>query len=168
MVIFDLISLGCFKQGDFTLKSGKKSDYYLDLRCLVSHPPVLRKLVIKIRSRIGKTDKICGLPYAGIPYASALSTLYNQPMILLRKEKKEYGTKKMIEGDFVKGEELIIIDDILTTGKSILESLEHFKDFKIKKIVVIVDRQEGGRETLEAMGFQVESIFTLQDFISPK
>ena len=84
--------------------------------------------------------------------------------ILQRKEQKKHGTCKMIEGEYEDGSELIIIDDVLTSGTSIIESLEHLKQFKIKKIVVVVDREEGGREILENMGYTVESIFKVSDF----
>ena len=161
-----LLKLGCFKTGNFTLKSGEKSSYYIDLRCLVSHPKILMEVCDLIYYKMSKTDgKICGLPYAGIPYAQTVSIMYQRSNILLRKEAKKHGTGKMIEGDFKSGEDLIIIDDILTRGTSILESLEHLKDFNIKKIIVVVDRGEGGKKRLEEMGYQVESVFSISEFI---
>ena len=72
----------------------------------------------------------------------------------------------MIEGDYKPGDELVIIDDVLTSGTSILESLEYLKEFRIKKILVVVDRQEGGREILENMGYEVISLYTIKDFLS--
>ena len=86
-------------------------------------------------------------------------------MVMLRKEAKKHGTSKMIEGDYQKGEELILIDDILTSGTSIVESLQHLTDFKIDTIIVIVDRCEGGRDKLEKMGYKIHSLFTINDFI---
>jgi len=164
MVLDILIELGCCKEGDFTLKSGKKSNYYIDLRPLVSHPGILKNICQLMKTHIEEGVKICGLPYAGIPYAFTLSVLYDNPCVLLRKEKKQHGTAKLLEGDFQKGEELIVVDDILTTGESVIQSLKKLSCFKIKKIVIVVDREEGGRERLEKMGYQVESLFTLKDF----
>ena len=114
-----------------------------------------------------KTEKkiLCGLPYAGLPYAFGISMLSDIPLIMLRKEAKKHGTSKMIEGSFQKDEKLILIDDILTSGTSILESLEHLKDFKINTIMIVVDRGEGGKEKLEKMGYTIHSLFTIQDFI---
>ena len=164
-MINTLKDIGCFKEGDFTLKSGKKSKYYIDLRHLVSHPFVLKQLATEINTKIGNFNGlICGLPYAGIPYAQTVSILYSRACILLRKEQKKHGTCKMIEGEYENGDELVIIDDVLTSGTSIIESLEHLKQFKIKKIVVVVDREEGGKEILENMGYTVESIFKVSDF----
>ena len=143
-MINTLKNIGCFKEGDFTLKSGKKSKYYIDLRHLVSYPVILKELANKINTKIGNYNGlICGLPYAGIPYAQTVSVLHNRPSILLGKEQKKHGTSKMIEGEYRSGDELVIIDDVLTSGKSILESLEHLKIFNIKKILIIVDREEG-------------------------
>ena len=160
--------LGCFKEGDFVLKSDKLSNYYLDLRNLISYPTIMKELCNvlykNIVTDIDSNTIICGLPYAGIPYATTLSVLYSIPMILLRKEKKTYGTSKLIEGVWNETDEIIIIDDILTTGESIIESLPHFNKFKIKKIIVIVDRKEGGSNKLRNMGYNVESLYTIDDF----
>ena len=161
--------LGCFKEGEFILKSGKLSNYYLDLRNLISYPIIMKELCNevynKMVSSVNPNTIICGLPYAGIPYANTISILYSIPMILLRKEKKQYGTSKLIEGVWNETDEIIIIDDILTTGKSIIEALPHFNTIKIKKIVVIIDRKEGGSDKLREMGYKVESLYTIDDFL---
>ena len=169
ILINKLIELECFKEGNFLLKSGKKSHYYIDLRILVSYPKLLKEISILLYNKFKNIDGLlCGLPYAGIPYAQTISVLYNRPMILLRKEKKKHGTCKMIEGNYIEGQEIIIVDDILTSGTSLLESLEHLNKFKIKKIIVIVDRYEGGKEILNNKGYEVESLFSIEDFINIK
>ncbi len=155
------------KVGNFTLKSGKQSSYYVDFRPLISVPDIFYILCKYLSDLLPNSEKnyyICGLPYAGIPYCSVISTMKMIPMIMLRKEQKKYGTKKMIEGNINPSNEIVLIDDILTTGSSIVESLEYFKEYKIKKIVVLLDRKEGGRERIEKMGYQVESLFTISDF----
>jgi uridine monophosphate synthetase len=83
---------------------------------------------------------------------------------ITQKREKTYGTSKLIEGVWNETDEIIIIDDILTTGESIIESLPHFNKFKIKKIIVIVDRKEGGSNKLRNMGYNVESLYTIDDF----
>ena len=165
-LINKLIDLECFKEGDFLLKSGRKSNYYIDLRILVSYPELLKEISYLLYNKLKNIDGVlCGLPYAGIPYAQTISILYNRPMILLRKEQKAHGTCKMIEGDYIEGQEIIIVDDILTSGTSLLESLKYLNKFKIKKIIVIVDRNEGGKEKLKKLGYEVDSLFSIDDFL---
>ena len=160
-----LIQLECFKEGNFLLKSGKESKYYIDLRVLVSYPEILKEVSRMLYEKIEDINgKLCGLPYAGIPYAQTMSVIYNRPMILLRKEQKKHGTAKMIEGSINENDDIIILDDILTSGTSIIESLKYLDKFKIKKILVIVDRKEGGRERLNELGYEVESLFSIEDF----
>lgn len=159
-----LIELECIKKGEFVLKSGKTSEYYIDLRKLVSYPKILKELCDLIIEKIDSNiDLICGCPYAGIPYASCISLKQNIPMILLRKEQKKYGTKKMIEGEFSQNNNLLLIDDILTSGTSLIESMNYLKNFNIKQIIVIFDREEGGKEKIENLGYNVISLFSTSD-----
>ena len=161
-----LIHENVIKTGDFVLKSGKKSKYYVDFRSLISKPKLFSQLASMLGNLLpnNKDFFLCGLPYAGIPYCVFISTHKEIPMIMLRKEQKKYGTRKMIEGNIRSGEEVVLIDDILTSGTSIIESLEYLKDYKVKKIVVILDRCEGGKQKLENMGFEVISLFKIDDF----
>ena len=164
-LINELIGIGCYKEGKFKLKSGIESDYYLDFRHLISYPELLNKVCELIYEKIKNTPgTLCGLPYAGIPYSQTTSILYNRPSILLRKEQKTHGTCRMIEGVYKKNDNLIIIDDIITKGTSIFESLNYLTDFNIQKIIVLVDREEGGKDYIEKLGFKVESLFTVNDF----
>lgn len=156
------------KEGNFLLKSGKESKYYVDFRGLISKPEIFSMLVDLLILYLPKNKNyyLCGLPYAGIPYCVATSVKQLIPMIMLRKERKKYGTKKMIEGNISLGDEIVLIDDILTTGTSIIESLSHFNDYKIKTIIIILDRCEGGKEKLEEMGFKVIPLFKIDDFVN--
>ena len=127
-----IIELNCLKFGDFTLKSGAKSDYYINLRNLVRRPDIIKLIAQLIYTKLDNIEEpylICGLPYAGLPYANCLSTVFNIPLIVLRKEQKKYGMKNMIDGledNTLKN--VIIIDDIITSGSSINESLKYFKE----------------------------------------
>jgi len=157
------------KKGNFTLKSGMKSNYYVDFRPLISKPELFYLICRHLEKLLPNKQDIpyfiCGLPYAGIPYCSVISTAKMIPMIMLRKEMKSHGTKKMIEGDIKLGDEIVLIDDILTTGTSIIQSLGYLKDYKIKKVIILLDRQEGGKERLEEYGLEVQSLFTITDFL---
>ena len=164
-IIDKLVKLECFKEGNFFLKSGKQSDYYIDLRILVSYPEILKSICRLLYYKIENLDgKLCGLPYAGIPYAQSISIMFNRPMILLRKEKKSHGTCKMVEGSINDDDDIIVIDDVLTSGTSLLESLKYLNKYNIKKILVVVDRDEGGREKLQSIGYEVDSLFSIEDF----
>lgn len=167
MLIKKIKDLECFKEGEFKLKSGKISKYYIDLRKLISKPTIIKEITKLIYDKLNKLEnyKIIGIPYGGIPYAYCLSLTYDIPSLMLRKEIKNHGTKKMIEGIYEKNDKIILIEDVLTTGTSIFDSLKFLKDLKIEKIIVIVDRKEGGKEKLESLGFKVESIFTINDFL---
>ena len=93
-MIDTLKSLGCFKKGNYTLKSGKKSNYYIDLRNLVSHPLILKKICIELNDMLNNCGTICGLPYAGIPYAQSISVLFEIPIFFLEKNKKNMEPEK--------------------------------------------------------------------------
>lgn len=168
---------GCIKHGDFVLRSGKKSRYYMDLRTLVSKPREMNTISSLIWDKLPKDGYhktypasphkywAVGLPYAGIPHACHLSSQHLVPMVLLRNEAKKHGTANMIEGDFKQGDHLVIIDDVLTTGSSVMDALPFLNDFVIDKVVVIVDREQGGKEKLEGMGLKVESIFKISEIM---
>lgn len=154
-IVKEMCSTNFIKYGDFTLKSGIKSNYYVDVKSLFTSPCIIKslcnliykKLLLVLKENNISIEKIaiCGLPYAGIPFASYISILHNIPLILLRKEVKQYGTKKAYEGNLDNKTHLFLIDDIFTTGTSIKESLSIFNQTNpnIKThTLVIIDRSE--------------------------
>ncbi len=160
-----LLSAGCIKFGDFTLKSGLKSPIYIDLRQIISHPSLLARVAeayLPILQRL-TFDRLAGLPYAAIPIATAISIAGNYPMIYPRKEAKSYGTKAEIEGEYHAGETVVVIDDLATTGGSKFEAIEKLTGagLVVKDIVVLVDRQSGAKESLEEAGFRLHAVLTI-------
>jgi uridine monophosphate synthetase len=165
------------KRGDFTLKSGIHSSYYVDVKALISYPEIMATLsnllYIKIINIIRNENLnisqvvLCGLPYAGIPFVSYISMKHNISMILLRKEKKDYGTKKIFEGTLHEKKHLILVDDILTTGKSIIESLDMFSEFNINtSAVVLIDREEcDAQKNIFKRLKNIYSVFKLSRFL---
>src|SRR5574339_647255 len=122
----ELLSAGCIKFGEFTLKSGLISPIYIDLRQIISYPKLLAEVAqayLPIISNL-RFSRIAGLPYAAIPIATAISLAGNYPMIYPRKEAKMYGTRAEIEGEYHAGETIVVIDDLATTGGSKFEAIE--------------------------------------------
>ncbi len=164
-----LLSAGCIKFGEFTLKSGLKSPIYIDLRQIITHPKLLAEVgqaYLPLLSNL-TFDRIAGLPYAAIPIATAISLAGNYPMIYPRKEAKSYGTKAEIEGEYHAGETAIIIDDLATTGGSKFEAIEKLTGagLLVKDVVVLVDRQSGAKESLEQAGYAMHAVLTITQLL---
>ncbi len=160
-----LLAAGCVKFGEFTLKSGLKSPIYIDLRQLITCPSLLSsvaKAYLPILKQL-EFSRLAGLPYAAIPIATAISLAGDYPMIYPRKEAKEYGTKAEIEGEYHAGETVAVIDDLATTGGSKFEAIEKLSaaGLKVRDVVVLIDRQSGARESLEAAGFHLYAVLTI-------
>lgn len=164
-----LHEIGAIKFGEFTLKSGLKSPIYIDLRLLISYPKVL-KLISQTMIEIAKTlkfDVIAGIPYTALPIATAISISEDWPMIYARKEVKDYGTKKKIEGVYKEGDTTLIIDDLITTGDSKFETIEPFEasGLKITDFLILVDRQQGGGRLLEEKGYKLHSVIGIHEIL---
>jgi orotate phosphoribosyltransferase len=168
-LILDLFSVGAFKFGSFTLKSGMQSPIYLDLRVIVSYPKILTQISEALWEKIKNLsfDLICGVPYTALPIATALSLSDDIPMVLRRKESKDYGTKKMIEGVFQEGQTCLIIEDVITSGTSVLETIDSLdqEGLLVRDIAVVVDREQGGKEKLEEKGYFVHALFGMSDLL---
>lgn len=162
----DLIASGCVRFGDFKLKSGALSPIYLDLRRLVSHPAILQRVA---RLYTGKLrglnfDRLAGIPYAGLPIATAIALEMNRPLIYPRREAKTYGTGVEIEGDYAHGETAAVVDDLATTGGTKIESIRKLEaaGLRVRDIVVLIDREQGAGEMLAGAGYQLHAVVTLR------
>ena len=159
--------LGIIKFGRFTLKSGIESPFYVDLRPLASDPKILKRLANYLLDMLplDNFDLICGVPYAALPMATAMSLESYLPLIIKRKEAKDYGTKKMIEGIYTKGQNCLLVEDVITSGKSLLETIPEIEEegITVSDIVVVLDREQGGKEMLEGKGYRVHTLFTISE-----
>ncbi|WP_312823562.1 orotidine-5'-phosphate decarboxylase [Epilithonimonas sp.] len=161
--------LGIIKFGRFTLKSGIESPFYVDLRPLASDPKILKKLANYLLEMLplDNFDIICGVPYAALPMATAMSLESYIPLIIKRKEAKSYGTKKLIEGIYEKGQNCLLVEDVITSGKSLVETIDEVENegIKVSDIVVVLDREQGGKEKLEEKGYKVHSLFNISEVV---
>jgi uridine monophosphate synthetase len=168
-LILTLADIGCVRFGDFTLHSGQRSPIYLDLRLLVSHPSTLRDVARAYTQLLRPMafDRLAAIPYAALPIGAAVSLELGCPLIYPRKEVKGYGTKRAVEGEFQKGERVVVLDDLITTGASKLEAIAPMEDLglQVKDVVVLIDREQGGREYLEKRGYRLHTVFGLGEML---
>jgi len=164
-----LVEIGVIQTGDFTLKSGKKSPLYIDMRLIMGYPDVFEIVSRTYADTINDTDKILlAVPYGGIGLTAAISLHKKMPWLFARKETKNYGAKKMIEGVYKEEDEVIIIEDVITTGKSVFETIDKLEKegLKVHSIVNMVDRRQGGVEKLQDEGYNVDSVISIYDIVN--
>ena len=164
-IALGLHALGAVRFGDFTLKSGKKSPIYIDLRLLVSDPILMAAVARALGGIVAglQCDRIAAIPYGGLPIGQAVALFTGKPLLYPRREVKEYGTKKLIEGAYAPGETVVVLDDLITTGGSKIEALTPLQDagLKVEDVVVLVDREQGGASELAWKGIALHAALTL-------
>jgi len=163
-----LIHTGALKFGIFTLSGGKLSPYYLDLRIVPSFPDAFHasmELLIQTARSLEGIDKIGGIPTGGLPWASVLAYSLSKPLVYARKEIKHHGREKMVEGILAPGEKVLLVDDVITTGKNILDALQTLRNEGgvVEHALVVLDREEGGRENLRKEGVNLHSVAKISD-----
>ena len=148
------------KFGNFTLSSGKKSSYYIDLRLVPSFPHQFRKMIKNLQKLIiekiglGNFDSLVSIPTGGLIIGSALAIETVKPLIYVRNKPKDHGTTKSLEGKILSGMQVIMIDDVATTGTSILNGIKELKaeGLSISNACVIINRLEGADKILNSVG----------------
>jgi uridine monophosphate synthetase len=168
-LIHKLYEIGAVKFGSFTLKSGLQSPIYIDLRLTVSYPRLLVAISEALLSQVrgAPFDLICGVPYTALPFATAISIQHNIPMILRRKEKKEYGTGKMLEGVFSKGQKCLVVEDVITSGQSLFETIAALEQegLIVEDAAVLIDREQGGAKALAMKRYRLHSVLPLGEIV---
>jgi uridine monophosphate synthetase len=166
-LILQLYDIGCILFGEYVQASGATFPYYVDLRKIISNPQIFHQ-ILSAYADILKTlnfDRIAGIPYGSLPTATGLALRLNHPMIFPRKEVKAHGTRRVIEGNFHPGETVVVVDDILISGKSVMEGAEKLKSagLKVEDIVVFMDHEQGVKDRLKANGYQAHSVLTISE-----
>lgn len=153
-------------RGEFTLRSGRKSNYYLDKYLFETQPDILKALGELFAEKVGaQVDRIAGAELGAVALAGVTAMAAGKPFVIIRNQKKDYGTSKLIEGKLERGETVMIVEDVLTTGGQVLEAAKTLQDAgaKIDRIVAVIDRMEGARANIESAGYTFEALFTTKD-----
>lgn len=155
-----------YLEGDFVLRSGKRSKYYLDKYLFETCPDILKALGEEFARYV--TDDvtlIAGAELGGVALAAATAMACGKNWVIIRNSKKGYGTGKLIEGTLKSGDVVLLVEDIATTGGQVLEAAKVITEAgaKVKEIVAVIDRKQGAGENITAAGYKFESILTKDD-----
>ncbi|MEM2794115.1 MAG: orotate phosphoribosyltransferase [Candidatus Methanomethylicia archaeon] len=160
--------------GEFKLTSGKVSPYYIDMRRIPGYPKAFREIVDVYVELIWNTvgvkgfDRIAGIPTAGIPYAVMVAYKLSKPFLYLRKEEKKHGLGKLVEGVMNRGDRILIIDDLITTGGSIINAARSIRleEGSVSDVVVLIDREQGGSRNLKMENLNLHCLTTISELIN--
>lgn len=162
----EAVSSAALLRGEFTLRSGRKSKYYLDKYLFEAQPAILRELGQRFARHVGpRTTLIAGAELGGVALAAAASMASDVPFVIIRNAKKGYGTDKMYEGKLAAGDRVLLVEDVATTGGQVIEAAKTISEAgaTVEKIVAVIDRQEGARENIEGAGYAFDALITKAD-----
>ncbi|TLZ55581.1 MAG: orotate phosphoribosyltransferase, partial [Methanobacteriota archaeon] len=153
--------------GEFTLASGKTSPYYIDIKKAVTRPEILRAIGRGIAKYAHRADRIAGVELGAVPIAAVVALETGKPYVMVRKERKDHGTSKDYEGDLVAGDRLLFVEDVVTTGGTLMKAVERMRaaGADVSEVVAVVDREEGGKEALAAIGVTLRALVTAAELM---
>ena len=160
---------GAIKFGKFVLTSGKESDYYIDIKAASTRPRILRRIAEEIARHLDGT-RVAGMELGAVPIAAAVSLHADVPFVIIRKKPREHGTGSQIEGEVKPGERVTVVEDVATTGGSMVTSVKLLRGAgaEVKRAVVVVDREEGASEALRAEGVELIALIKRSQLIASK
>ncbi|MFC7057832.1 orotate phosphoribosyltransferase [Halovenus salina] len=165
--LIDLLrAVEAVKYGEFELSHGGTSDYYVDKYLFETDPDCLDAIAAAFADRVDD-ETLAGVALGAVPLAAATSVAAGSPYVIVRKQAKEYGTGNQIEGTFEEGEEVVVLEDIATTGQSAVDAVEALQEAGavVERVLVVVDREEGATENLAEAGVELESLLTASDLL---
>ncbi|MDR2873898.1 MAG: orotate phosphoribosyltransferase [Methanobrevibacter sp.] len=157
------------KHGKFQLSSGKEADYYIDMKKAITNPKILKTIAILINEKIkdDKIDGVAGPALGAVPIATAVSLESKIPLIMIRKEKKGYGLLKLIEGEIKPGANIVVVEDVTTTGNSLLKAINVVEDNGgiVKRVFSVVDREEGAIDNFKFKDIKLEPLISISSLL---
>jgi uridine monophosphate synthetase len=166
-LILQLYDIGCIMFGEFVQASGETFPYYVDLRKIISNPQVFDKVIAAYAGILQELsfDRIAGIPYGSLPTATGLALQLNRPMIFPRKEVKAYGARRLIEGHFEPGEKIVVVDDIMISGKSVIEGVKKLESsgLVVEDIVVFINHERGVSDKIANQGYRAHAVLTISE-----
>jgi len=166
-----LFDLGAVRFGDFVLSHGAHSPLYVDLRLLFSYPKLFKQVVAMwapLVPAITPLPRVCGAPYGAVPLATLLSAQYDMPLLLLRKEAKEHGRKKSLEGEYAPGDHCLVVEDVVTSGGSLIRTVQALQEVGlICHPCTLLDRQQGGEAAVwEETQTRLRSLLNMSELLA--
>lgn len=166
-----IVRVGALKFGTFTLSSGKLTPYYVDLRLIPSYPDAFKKIanicIEMVKNDVGveNFERVAGIPTAGIAYSSVLSYLLSKPFLYVRREFKALGRERRVEGMLNPGDRILLTDDLIATGGNLAAATNALRSEGglIEDAVVLIDREEGGEETLARIEVKLHSLVKMSE-----
>ena len=169
-LVLQLYALGSIQFGNFTMASGLQSPIYIDLRRIIARPALLKQVSQAYADLIQPLafDHLAAVPYGALTIGTAVSLLMERPFIFPRKEAKTHGTGRVIEGLFAPGDKIVIIEDLVTKGGSALKAIRTLEaaDLIVSDVIVLIDREQGGKETLAEAGYHLHTVFVLSEMLA--
>ncbi len=168
-LILHLHDAGCVRLGEFTLASGLRSPIYIDLRRMASEPSLLRQAAQAYAGLLGplRYERLAAVPYAALTIGTAVALATDSSLIYPRKEVKAYGTGQAVEGVFAPGDRVVVIEDLVTSGGSVIKAIETLEaaGLVVQDVAVLIDRQQGGPEALAAAGYRLHAVLTMTQIL---
>ncbi len=160
-----LIEIGAIRFGTFVLKSGRVSNYYVDIKYASTFPDVLKLIGEELYKKVSGYDIMAGIELGAVPLMAAASIIAGIPYLIIRKKEKEYGVRERVIGNFEKGQRVVIVEDVTTTGSSALEVADLLTSLglTVEKIVCVVDREEGAAENIARRNIIFEPILRISE-----
>jgi orotate phosphoribosyltransferase len=165
-----LLSTEAVMFGEFTLTSGRKSNFYVNIKKASTHPEILKNIAECMKPHLGGEKVIAGMELGAVPLAVALALESDLPYVIIRKGEREHGTGKQIEGQLNEGTDVMIVEDVATTGGSLVKAVNAIRNAggKVNRAIVVVDREEGGSEKMAEMDVELIPLVRISDIMPDK